>query len=86
MCYRGVLTICSSFMLLVCFLLPTVCTEKKMCPCIKMKDLRDLTPMYPVLRSKFAKFMTNWRKIEISLSESKEKKLSQLNVNLLGNL
>jgi len=56
------------------------------CSCIHLKDLRDLAPLYPAVRSRAAKIVSSWRKVEARIGVGNEVKFSLLSINQLVNV
>ena len=48
-----------------------------------MKDLRDIVPVYPQLKSWLAKKVITWRKIQMQIGTRKETRISNFQLNTI---
>ena len=48
-----------------------------------MKDLRDIVPLYPGLRSWLAQKVVTWRKIQLQIGSRKETRISNFQLNTI---
>ena len=55
---------------------------KEIC-CFEMKDLRDIVPVYPQLKSWLAKKVITWRKIQMQIGTRKETRISNFQLNTI---
>ena len=53
-------------------------TDSKKCNCLQMKELRDITPLYPVMKSWLANKWIIWRDVQREIGVGSDVKLSNL--------
>ena len=75
-----------SWVMVVVLIQASLSLPQPRCTCLHLKDLRDLAPLYPAVRSKLARMVTMWREVEARVGVGKEARFSLLSINMLANL
>ena len=78
-------TLCS-WVIIVLLTQASLSLPQPRCTCLHLKDIRDLVPLYPAVRSKLARMVTMWREEEARIGVGKEVRFSLLSINMLANL
>ena len=74
-----------SWVMVVVLIQASLSLPQPRCTCLHIKDVRDLAPLYPAVRSKLARMVTIWREVEARVGVGKEARFSLLSINMLSN-
>ena len=65
---------------IVCLLSDKEVEDRQKCGCMQMKYLRDITPMYPNLKTWLVEKWVGWRNIERDMGKGREMKVSNVRI------